>query len=270
MRYGVAAVAQLVERNILIIRSRVQAPPVANIFWCFDKNPKNRLTKPQFFTDSYFHDSVAQNQRLAEENYQLWALDKGTVTTSVAETKKYVVFALDQFYNRDINPHLVCRAEEAAPTTPDPEDGNIVINLEEGETIPKIFVWSYGQKREPIFPSNFTVIKFTMLHAMDFENNNNKFYYMEIQQAPSDFEGTFKYRVFTHHGRTDELEVKSKNIGQKQCRYCFNEREAQLIYLSILKDKTSEEKGYKTIHLLSISNKIGLSKYHTLATGGSF
>ncbi len=135
-----------------------------------------------------------------------------------------------------------------------------MIDLAEGESIPKLFVWSYGQKREPSFPSNFTVIKYTMLHAMDFENNNNKFYYMEIQQAPSDFEGTFKYRVFTHHGRTDELEVKSKNIGQKQCRYCFNEREAQLIYLSILKEKTSEEKGYKTIHLLSISNKIGLSK----------
>jgi predicted DNA-binding WGR domain protein len=117
-----------------------------------------------------------------------------------------------------------------------------------------VSVWSWGQYAN--FPPNFTVVKQKMLHAMDFEQNNNKFYYMEIHQAPQEFDGNFKFRVFTHNGRTDELELK-KNVGQRQCRYCFTEREAQLLYLSILKEKTSEEKGYKTIHLLSISNKIG-------------
>ena len=76
------------------------------------------------------------------------------------------------------------------------------------------------------------------------------------QKAQQDNPNGFMYCIFTHHGRTDELEGK-KVAGMKECRYLSTLEEGEILYDYILKDKTSEEKGYKTVNLLSVSPKIG-------------
>ncbi|KAL6055237.1 Poly(ADP-ribose) polymerase catalytic domain protein [Balamuthia mandrillaris] len=134
------------------------------------------------------------------------------------------------------------------------------------KNLPKALVWSYGKSSDgPKFPEhNYEVVKMDVLQCMDFKANNNKFYVMELH-ASNDYnmyssndgdEGTyFMYRIFTHHGRTDELETK-KNCAQRECRYLRTLNEAEVLYDFVLATKLASDKGYKKVDLVSVSPNI--------------
>ena len=121
----------------------------------------------------------------------------------------------------------------------------------------KIKVYRYGEADEPSFPEDYEVLKKAVLQVTDIKSNHNKYYAIELHQAGS------KYRVFTHYGRTDDLET-NPDAGVKQTRHGgMNEAEAE--YASIYKQKTSSRKGYKELNLAS--SKIGSSKSRGQSSG---
>ncbi|MEM8875678.1 MAG: hypothetical protein AAGD32_15640, partial [Planctomycetota bacterium] len=77
-------------------------------------------------------------------------------------------------------------------------------------------------------------------------------------------EGEATFRVFTHYGRTDDLENNPES-GQKECRYFDNEHRAAAEYQKIYNQKTSPSKGYKEISLASVS--IGSTKARGTSAG---
>ena len=57
------------------------------------------------------------------------------------------------------------------------------------------------------------------------KGNNNKYYAIELHQA---IESAKEYhRIFTHYGRTDDLE-KNPEAGQKECRYVSDLQSAKV------------------------------------------
>ncbi len=76
--------------------------------------------------------------------------------------------------------------------------------------------------------------------------------------------GKVFFRVYTHYGRTDDLET-NPDAGQKECRYFANTVEAEANYQSIFREKTSARKGYKEVALAS--SKIGSQKARGTSTG---
>ena len=71
--------------------------------------------------------------------------------------------------------------------------------------------------------------------------------------------------MFTHYGRTDDLET-NPDAGQKECRY-FEERngKAESCYDSIYRQKTGASKGYKEVALAA--SKIGSTKARGTGAG---
>src|SRR5262249_6992512 len=118
--------------------------------------------------------------------------------------------------------------------------------------------WKLGQPGEPAFPDDFEIVKKAVLQVTDITNNNNKYYAIELHAAG----GTF--RVFTHYGRTDDLET-NPNAGAKECRYVATLAEAEACYASIFREKTSAKKGYKEVALAS--SKIGSQKARGTSSG---
>ena len=114
----------------------------------------------------------------------------------------------------------------------------------------KIKVWKVGAAGEPSFPSDFEVLKKAVLQVTDIKTNRNKYYAIELHSAGS------KYRVFTHYGRTDDLDT-NPNAGVKEVRY-GNLPECEGTYTQIYKQKTGKRKGYKELNLAS--SRIGSSK----------
>lgn len=112
-------------------------------------------------------------------------------------------------------------------------------------------VWKEGSAGEPKFPDNFEVIKKAVLQVTDIKTNRNKYYAVELHSAKD------KYRVFTHYGRTDDLET-NPNAGVRESRYCSSSWQAEELYDKIFKEKTSARKGYKEVNLAS--SKIGSKK----------
>lgn len=55
-----------------------------------------------------------------------------------------------------------------------------------------------------------------------------------------------RYRIFTHHGRTDEIETATKP-GTRECRYLDNKADAEALYARILDEKIDPEKGYAVV-----------------------
>ncbi|MHA2279916.1 MAG: WGR domain-containing protein [Promethearchaeota archaeon] len=112
----------------------------------------------------------------------------------------------------------------------------------------QVKAWKSGTLGEPKFPDKFKIIQKAVLQKTDISNNNNKYYAIELHKAGS------KFRVFTHYGRTDDLNT-NPNAGAKECRYCSSESEAATVYDSIYEQKTGARKGYQQVHLAS--SKIG-------------
>ena len=111
--------------------------------------------------------------------------------------------------------------------------------------------WKEGDPGQPKFPADFEVVKKAVLQVTRIESNNNKYYAVEIHVAKS---GEYKYRVYTHYGRTDDLEA-NPNAGMRESRYFKDMASAEGCYADIYKQKTSATKGYKELSLASA--KIG-------------
>ena len=90
--------------------------------------------------------------------------------------------------------------------------------------------WKDGEAGAPAFPAEFEILKKAVLQVTDIKTNRNKYYAVELHAASAG--GTTTYRVFTHYGRTDDLET-NPEAGQKECRYFTNAAEADANYQSI-------------------------------------
>lgn len=106
-----------------------------------------------------------------------------------------------------------------------------------------------GAADEPKFPADFEVAKKAVLQMTDITNNNNKYYAIELHTAKG------SYRVYTHYGRTDDLET-NPNAGARESRYFSDVGFAEATYQKIYREKT--KKGYKELSLASA--KIGSRK----------
>ncbi len=118
--------------------------------------------------------------------------------------------------------------------------------------------WKFGAAGEPDFPDDFEIVKKAVLQKTDVGANNNKYYAIELHKAGNAF------RVFTHYGRTDDLET-NPDAGAKETRYFDSLGEAQGGYEQILKQKTGASKGYKEVSLAS--SKIGSHKARGQSVG---
>lgn len=112
-------------------------------------------------------------------------------------------------------------------------------------------VWKANDPSQPKFPDDFDVVKKAVLQVTDIKNNNNKYYAIEVHS------GKGKYRVFTHYGRTDDLDS-NPNAGMRENRYCDSEAAATALYDKIYREKTNPRKSYKELSLAS--SKIGSAK----------
>jgi poly [ADP-ribose] polymerase len=118
--------------------------------------------------------------------------------------------------------------------------------------------WKVTDPSAPAYPADFDIARKAVLQVTDIKNNNNKYYAIELHVAGGAF------RVFTHYGRTDDLET-NPNAGQKECRY-FDDREAaEGEYDKIYKEKTSKSKGYQEVSLAS--SKIGSQRARGQSSG---
>lgn len=118
--------------------------------------------------------------------------------------------------------------------------------------------WKSGAPGEPKFPEDFEIVKKAVLQKTDINANNNKYYAVELHKAPGAF------RVFTHYGRTDDLE-NDPNAGAKESRYFDTLGEAQAGYDQIFRQKTGASKGYKEVSLAS--SNIGSKKARGQSVG---
>src|SRR5262249_49896050 len=122
--------------------------------------------------------------------------------------------------------------------------------------------WKFGDTGTPSFPEDFEIVKKAVLQVTDIKTNHNKYYAIELHKAKN--KGKDCFRVFTHYGRTDDLET-NPDAGQKECRFFATLAEADANYLSIYREKTSPRKGYKEVSLAS--SKIGSQKARGTSTG---
>jgi poly [ADP-ribose] polymerase 2/3/4 len=128
--------------------------------------------------------------------------------------------------------------------------------------MPAVKAWKVGQDGAPYFPDDFEIVKKAVLQVTDIKSNHNKYYAIELHKSQE--KGKVFFRVYTHYGRTDDLET-NPEAGQKECRYFDNPAEAEANYQSIYREKTSPKKGYREVALAS--SKIGSQKARGTATG---
>ncbi len=126
----------------------------------------------------------------------------------------------------------------------------------------KAKAWKQGADGEPHFPDDFEVLRKAVLQVTDIRTNRNKYYAVELHQAAE--KGRDYFRVFTHYGRTDDLEV-NPNAGARESRYHDALASAEAQYRSIYNQKTSPRKGYKELSLAS--SKIGSRKSRGHSSG---
>ncbi len=124
--------------------------------------------------------------------------------------------------------------------------------------MPKVKAWKEGAPGEPGFPSDFKVLQTAVLQVTDIKNNNNKYYALELHQAGG------RFRVYTHYGRTDDLET-NPSAGTRESRFFASLGDAQATYQQIYRQKTSPKKGYKEVNLAS--SRIGSSKARGQSSG---
>src|SRR5215471_7944237 len=122
--------------------------------------------------------------------------------------------------------------------------------------------WKVGEKGAPFFPDEFEIVKKAVLQVTDIKTNHNKYYAIELHKGVH--KGKTYFRIYTHYGRTDDLET-NPDAGQKECRYFDTLAEADANYLSIYREKTGPRKGYREVALAS--SKIASQKARGTSTG---
>jgi predicted DNA-binding WGR domain protein len=128
--------------------------------------------------------------------------------------------------------------------------------------MPPVKAWKLDDPKIPSYPDDFEVVNKAVLQVTDIKSNHNKYYAVEVHSA--ELKGTAVFRVFTHYGRTDDLDT-NPDAGQKECRFFGTLAEAQANYESIYREKTSTRKGYKEISLAS--SRIGSTKARGKSSG---
>ena len=63
---------------------------------------------------------------------------------------------------------------------------------------------------QPDFPLDYEVVKNCLLQVTDIKDNHNKFYSLELHSGSNG-----KARLFTHYGRTDDLQKSFVNEQKK-------------------------------------------------------
>jgi poly [ADP-ribose] polymerase len=122
--------------------------------------------------------------------------------------------------------------------------------------------YKVGAPDEPSFPADYEIVKRAILQYTDLKKNNNKYYAVELHKGTGS--GDEGFRVYTHYGRTDDLET-NPNAGARECRYFPSLAKATAAYDQIYRQKTSPAKGYKELSLASA--KIGSEKGRGGASG---
>ena len=122
--------------------------------------------------------------------------------------------------------------------------------------------WKHDDPKQPGFPEEFEIVKKAVLQVTDLKNNNNKYYAIELHGAAVD--GMTHHRVFTHYGRTDDLDT-NPDAGTKESRYFDSAADAQKEFDRLLKAKTGPSKGYQEVALAS--SKIGSTKARGQSSG---
>lgn len=115
--------------------------------------------------------------------------------------------------------------------------------------------WKHDDAKQPPFPDDYSIVKKAVLQVTDLKANNNKYYALE--QHSAQLKGKSVHRVFTHYGRTDDLE-QNPEAGMRESRYFDTAEEAQREYEKLFKAKTGTSKGYQEVQLASA--KIGSAK----------
>lgn len=126
----------------------------------------------------------------------------------------------------------------------------------------KVKAWKDGAPGQPSYPDEYEITQKAVLQVTDIKTNRNKYYAVELHTAKH--KGKDCYRVFTHYGRTDDLET-NPDSGQKENRYFDSLAEAQAGYQTIYNQKTSARKGYKEVALAS--SNIGSQKARGTSSG---
>lgn len=134
--------------------------------------------------------------------------------------------------------------------------------IEGVRSLPRVKAWKLGAAGAPSYPDDFEIVKKAVLQVTDIKTNKNKYYAIELHSTKK--ASDYKFRVFTHYGRTDDLET-NPNAGQKESRFFDNAAEAEANYQSIYKKKTSKSKGYKEVNLAS--SKIGSQRARGTSSG---
>src|SRR5437763_13938466 len=102
--------------------------------------------------------------------------------------------------------------------------------------------WKACEVGAPDFPDNFEIVNKAVLQVTDIKTNRNKYYAVELHRGEGG--GRTIFRVFTHYGRTDDLET-NPDAGQKECRYFDNALAAEAKYQSIYREKTRPPQGHQ-------------------------
>jgi poly [ADP-ribose] polymerase len=105
---------------------------------------------------------------------------------------------------------------------------------------------------------DYEVVKNTVLQVTDVTKNNNKFYSLELHKHNISGE----HRLFSHYGRTDDLENKGENAGTKECRY-GDQYVIEAQFETIIKSK--KRKGYCEVNLAK--SNIGSDKARGQSVG---
>ncbi len=87
------------------------------------------------------------------------------------------------------------------------------------------------------FPDQYAVLASTVLNRTSLEANNNKFYVLEVHEAPDG-----RARLFTNYGRVG-------STGVQESRYAESREAAMAEYDRLLKEKTSPRKGYLPVEV---------------------
>jgi hypothetical protein len=80
---------------------------------------------------------------------------------------------------------------------------------------PRGKVPAHPESSAPKFPANYEILKRIVLQVTDLKNNNNKYYSLELHEG--DDGGAKKYRLYSHYGRSDDLE-KNPKAGRREIR----------------------------------------------------
>ena len=109
-----------------------------------------------------------------------------------------------------------------------------------------IRAWKFGEAGAPQFPEDFEILLKAVLQVTDIKTNRNKYYAIELHRGEN--KSSTYFRVYTHYGRTDDLET-NPDAGAKECRFFASFAEAQASYQSIHSQKA--RKGYREVSLAS-------------------